>query len=141
MEKVAILLMVLAAAIIAGLGTAHLWLTFRGPKLLPRDRSVQQAMQGSSLHITQQTTVWRAWLGFNASHSLGAMLFGLIYGYLALRHADWLFASVFLLGLGLLFLLSFWLLARLYWFRTPLLGISLALVLYLSSLALTWLRP
>ena len=27
--------------------------------------------------ITPQTTLWRAWIGFNASHSLAAILFGL----------------------------------------------------------------
>lgn len=133
--------MTMAAAIIALLGTAHLWLTFRGPKLLPRDPELQRAMSAGTLRITAQTSVWRAWIGFNASHSLGAMLFGLVYGYLALQHARMLFDSAFLLGLGLLALSGYWLMARAYWFRTPLLGISLSLVLYLCSLSIALLRP
>ena len=28
--------------------------------------------------ITKETTVWRCWVGFNASHSMGLMLYGLI---------------------------------------------------------------
>src|SRR5438046_6957052 len=30
--------------------------------------------------------MWRAWVGFNASHSMGAMLFGLVFAFLALAH-------------------------------------------------------
>jgi hypothetical protein len=31
--------------------------------------------------------MWKAWIGFNASHAYGAIFFGLIYGYLALEHS------------------------------------------------------
>ena len=48
--------------------------------------------------------MWRAWVGFNASHSYGAIFFGLVYGYLALAHGALLFASPYLLGVGLLLL-------------------------------------
>ena len=44
------------------------------------------AMEQGTLFITRETTVWRANLGFNASHSLGLITFGLVYGYLALAH-------------------------------------------------------
>ncbi|MGH8438391.1 MAG: LIC_13387 family protein [Pseudomonas sp.] len=86
--------------------------------------------------ISGQTTVWRAWLGFNASHSLGAMLFGLIYGYLALAAPQALLQDGFLLALGLLYLASMTLLARRYWFNIPLIGISLALALFLAAIIL-----
>ena len=36
--------------------------------------------------------MWRAWVGFNATHSLGLILFGALYGYLATRHSAWLFS-------------------------------------------------
>jgi hypothetical protein len=128
-------ILILASAIIVGLlGTAHLLLTFRGPKLLPQDATLVESMKSGYLRITRQTTIWRAWIGFNASHSLGAMLFGLVYGYLALEHPAFLFESVFLQVLGLLVLGSYLVLARTYWFITPIAGISLALASYVAGL-------
>lgn len=131
-------LMALSAAILGLLGMAHLVLTFRGPKLLPRDRSLREAMERVSPVITTQTTIWRCWMGFNASHSLGAMLFGLVYGYLALVHGEVLFGSTFLLVVGLAMVGGFVLLARLYWFVTPLAGASLSLLFYLASVGVAW---
>jgi len=66
------------------LGSIHLLYTFWGPKLLPRDPGLVDAMKASTLVITRETTVWKAWIGFNATHSVSLMLFGLLYGYLAL---------------------------------------------------------
>ncbi|MES2048788.1 MAG: hypothetical protein V4447_10335 [Pseudomonadota bacterium] len=83
--------------------------------------------------ISRQTTMWRAWIGFNASHSAGAMMFGLVYAYLAMFHFDLLGLSSFLSILGGLFIFSFLVLARLYWFRIPLIGIGISLVLYLTG--------
>ena len=45
--------------------------------------------------------MWRAGIGFHASHSAGAMLFSLAYAYLALEPTQLLFKSPFLLTLGL----------------------------------------
>ena len=74
--------------------------------------------------------MWRAWVGFNASHSYGAILFGAVWAYLALAHPAFLFQSVFLLALGLVVLLGYVVLARVYWFSIPFRGILLATVLY-----------
>ena len=131
------ILILISATIIGLLGTAHLILTYRGPKLLPREPSVKESMERVHPRITSQTTMWRAWLGFNASHSLGAMLFGAVYGYLALQQPALLFGSTFLQVLGLLVLVAYVLMARAYWFRTPLAGTSLALACYVVALALS----
>jgi hypothetical protein len=129
-------LILISASIVGLLGSAHLLLTFFGPKLRPRDPALQMQMQQVHPVITRQTTMWRAWLGFNASHSLGAMLFGLLYGRLALVHPALLFDDVWLLGGGLAFLLSYLILAIRYWFITPLIGVSLALLGYLAGAGL-----
>lgn len=68
---------------------------------MPRDPALQARMREVSPVISRETTMWKAWIGFNASHGLGAVLFGLVYGYLALAHPAVLFQSAFLLGLGL----------------------------------------
>jgi hypothetical protein len=132
------ILMAVSAAIIGLLGLAHLYLTFSGPQLLPRDRSLKDAMGQVSPVLTTHTTIWKMWIGFNASHSMGAILFGLSYGYLALAHGDLLFQSVFLQVLGLAMLAGFVVLAKVYWFSAPLVGCTLSLILYLISVGVAW---
>lgn len=124
------------AAIVGLMGLVHLVLTYRGPKLLPRDRSVVAAMDSTAPVISPRTTLWRMWIGFNVTHSMSLILFGLIYGYLALARPDVLFASDFLQAVGAATLLALVVLARRYWFETPLAGATAALLLYLAGLLL-----
>lgn len=127
-----------SAAVILLLGLAHLLFTFRGPAFLPRDRTLKARMEEAAPVISLETTMWKAWIGFNASHSVGAILFGAVYAYLALLHPAILAASGFLLALGLITLCGYLALARHYWFRTPFRGILLALVLYVAALFALW---
>jgi len=132
------MLIAVSAAVILLLGLLHLLYTFHGPKLQPRDPVLLARMREVSPVITRQTTMWKAWVGFNASHSFGAILFGVVYGYLSLVHAAFLFQSTFLLLLGLALLLAYALLAKSYWFSIPLRGILLATVLYAAALLVIW---
>jgi len=136
MSSIPSALLAASAAIVLLLGLAHLLYTFVGPKLLPRDQALQVRMQEVSPVITRQTTMWKAWIGFNASHSFGLILFGAGYGDLTLAHGDFLFASGFLLSLGFILLLGYVFLAARYFFRIPLLGVVLATVLYAVAVAL-----
>jgi hypothetical protein len=113
------MLIVASAAIIFTLGALHLWYTFRGNKLHPRDTSLRERMEQTPLVLTRQTTMWRAWVGFNASHSYGALLFGAVYGYLAIVHGAFLLQSRFLLVLGLVALVAYAFLGKRYWFSIP----------------------
>ncbi len=81
--------------------------------------------------------MWRAWVGFNASHSMGLILFGLVFGYLALAHAELLFRSAFLLVVGLAMLVGFVVLSKVYFFSVPLAGVSISLACYVASIALS----
>lgn len=131
-----IIAMLISAIIVALLGAGHLVLTLWGPKLLPRDRDLRLAMERVHPVITTQTTIWRAWMGFNVSHSMGAIMFGFFYGYLAIAHPEVLFSSVPLQLFGLVTLVAYLVLARLYWFISPLLGIGVSLACYVLSLVL-----
>lgn len=139
MSTIASSLVAVSAAIILLLGFIHLLYTFYGPKLLPRDPELQTRMQQVSPVITSQTTMWKTWVGFNASHSLGLILFGTVYGYLALAHGGFLFRSLFLLSFGLIVLLGYVCLAKLYFFRIPFLGGLLAIFLYGLALIVSWI--
>ena len=95
-------------------------------------------MQEVSPVISGKMSMWEAWVGFNASHSFGAMLFGLVYGYLALAQSAVLFSSWFLLAVGLALLAGCVFLGSRYWFSTPLRGIVLSTALYVSGLLAHW---
>lgn len=127
-----------SAAIILLLGLVHLLYTFHGRKLHPRDAAFEAQMRVVHPVLTRKTTMWKAWVGFNASHSFGAILFGLVYGYLALLHSAFLFQSSFLLGLGLLLLTGYVFLGWRYWFSVPFRSIVVATICYVIALTLLW---
>jgi hypothetical protein len=131
------ILMVLSASIIFTLGVVHLVYTFWGPKLTPRDPALQISMSQISPVITKETTIWRCWVGFNASHSMGLILFGLVFGFLALAHDQLLFQSPFLLVVGLAMLGGFVVLCKVYFFSAPLTGVCISLACYIASIALS----
>ena len=131
------ILMVLSASILFTLGVVHFVYTFWGSKLTPRDPALEVSMSQVSPVITKETTMWRAWVGFNVSHSMGLILFGLVFGFLALAHGQLLFRSPFLLVVGLAFLVGFVVLCKFYFFRVPLMGISISLACYVASIALS----
>jgi len=87
--------------------------------------------------MTNETTIWRCWVGFNASHSLGLILFGLVFGYLALAHGELLFRSPVLLVVGLAMLGALVVLCKVYFFSWPLTGVSISLACYVASIALS----
>ena len=114
----------------------HLFYTFRGPLLHPSDPDLMARMMAVSPVMTRETTMWRAWVGFNATHSFGLILFGALYGYLAIRHCEVLLRSWFLLALGLALLLGYSVIARLYFFSAPFRGVLLAAALYLLGIVM-----
>ena len=123
-----------SAGVVLLLGFLHLLYTFRGPKLHPRDPDLTARMMTVSPVISRETTMWRVWIGFNASHSFGLILFGALYGYFAMYHSAFLFHSWFLLTLGFALLLGYAVLAKVYWFRGPFRLIVLAGGLYLLGI-------
>ena len=138
MKAIAPALVTASAVIVLLLGLAHLLYTFHGPRLWPRGGELKARMQEVSPVITRQTTMWKAWIGFNASHSHGLILFGATYGYLALGHGAFLFQSVFLLSLGLIGLCGYVFLAQRYFFRFPLRAVIVATLLYGIALVANW---
>jgi hypothetical protein len=131
------ILMVLSASIVFTLGVVHLVYTFWGLMLTPRDPALQISMSQIAPVITNETTMWRCWMGFNASHSMGLILFGLVFGFLALAHDQLLFHSPFLLVVGLAMLGSLVVLCKVYFFSAPLTSISISLACYVASIALS----
>jgi hypothetical protein len=68
-------------SIFAVIGTLHALYTLldmkRPRRLVPDDPAVMQAMASTGVRMTRgQTTMWRAWVGFNFTHSIGLVMFG-----------------------------------------------------------------
>jgi hypothetical protein len=126
-------LMAASAGILLVLGAIHLVYTFSGPQLKPRDQALQIAMTQISPVLTRETTMWKVWVGINASHSMGAILFGLIYGYLALAHSEIVFRSHFLLLVGLAMVGGLLVLGKVYWFSVPFWSTCVAFACYAAS--------
>ena len=136
MTAAAKILILLGASIFGVLGSIHFVYTFFGDKLLPRDRGVIDAMKSTTLTLTRETTIWDAWIGFNASHSLGALLLAAFYLLLAGLHMDVLERSKSLLVVGILAGLVYVWLAYSYWFRIPFAGVTIATACFIAALIL-----
>ncbi len=133
------ILLTTGSVIIGVLGLMHLLYTFRSNKFEPRDPDLGRRLREISPVLTAETTMWKAWIGFNASHSLGAILFAVFYGYLALFRLNFLLSSPFLVTLSLITLGSYVLLAKVYWFKIPLAGITISTVLFLAGYLLAFM--
>jgi hypothetical protein len=112
------------------MGSLHAVYTFldirRPRRLIPQDPDVALAMTASSLRMSRGgTTMWRAWVGFNFSHSLGVIFFGaLCISVGASLGAVIVPAWVLLILAAIAFIylaISFH-----YWFLSPTVGIAVA---------------
>jgi hypothetical protein len=120
----------LGGGIFVLLGTLHALYTFldinRPRRLVPQDPAVALSMAASPVRLARGgTTMWRAWVGFNFSHSIGAILFGGLcifagaaLGTVALPS----YSLLILVAISLIYLV----LSVLYWFRVPTAGIAVA---------------
>jgi hypothetical protein len=130
-------LMVVSASIVFTLGVIHFVYTFWGQQLTPRDYTLQISMSQISPVMTKETTMWRCWVGFNASHSMGLILFGLFFGFLAVARSQLLFQSPFLIIVGLAMLGGIVVLCKLYFFSAPFAAMSVSLACYIASIMLS----
>lgn len=132
-------LLSLGGGIFVLLGFLHALYTFldiRNPRrIVPDDPAVAAAMAASKVRLARGgTTMWRAWVGFNFSHALGAVLFGILCivvgaNLQSLAVPPWvllLFVAISALYLAL---------GVLYWFRIPIGGLAIAT----ACLLIAWL--
>jgi len=122
------------------LGGLHLVFTLRdtrAPKILaPRSVDVLKGMQADPLRLTGETTVWRAWIGFNITHSLAVFLTGALTLYLAAKYPSLLEADIVFRWAAPFLAWVYVILARKYWFSRPFYGAMLAAVLMTAAAVL-----
>jgi len=119
-------LLIVGSLIFGLLGSIHLIYTFLSNKFDPYNIDVKLAMESTSPVLSKETSIWRAWVGFNASHSYGAILIALFFVPLSVFHNEMiqnsLWFSILPTAIGICYLV----LATTYWFKIPVIGISLA---------------
>jgi hypothetical protein len=123
------ILLTFAGTLILLMGSGHFALTLRDvwkpSAFTPADDSVRLAMQRSQLRFNSRINLWDSWLGFNLSHSMGAMMFGGALLFAALAHLDAFLHSPLLQMAALLIPAVYLAVALRFWFWGPVLGISI----------------
>lgn len=130
-------LLAIGGGIFVVLGCLHALYTLldiRHPRrIVPDDPAVAAAMVVSKVRLARGgTTMWKAWVGFNFSHSLGAVLFGALCVFTGMNFASsavpqW--ALPLFVLIGTLYLI----LGVRYWFRIPIAGIAIATACFLAA--------
>jgi hypothetical protein len=101
--------------------------------LSPRDPALREAMSSATVLLTRRTNLWLAWVGFNLSHSLGAVLFGVVVFLIGRSPASFQAQGSVFLPLAVVVSGIYLRLGLCYWFRTPILGIAFAAACFVAS--------
>lgn len=135
-------LVVIGGSIFLLLGALHGILTLRDLKdprtFTPRDPELRKAMQQASIAIHPTTNLWKAWMGFNLSHSLGLVLFGGAFLYVGICAPAAFDASALLQGCAVGVSAIYLVLALLFWFSKPAIGAGLALACFVVAAILAY---
>jgi hypothetical protein len=133
------ILLILGGAVFGVLGALHAIYTLldlRNPRwLVPVDPSVAHAMANSAVRLSRGgTDMWRAWIGFNFSHSLGVLLFAALAVWAGLR-INTLPVAIMpaLILIGSVYLV----LALRYWFRIPAIGVAIGIGCFAAAWVLS----
>lgn len=95
-------------------------------------------MEASSTILTDKLTMWKSWVGFNATHSSGAMFTGVVNFYLAYRYFNLLQTDIFFPIITLLMMGFYVWVAWKYWFKTVLILLSVSLLLFVIAAILMY---
>lgn len=125
------------SVILVILGSTHLYYTFFTDKFSSLNGKVIEEMKASSPILTQELTMWKAWIGFNGSHSSGVVFIGLINYYLAHRYFAFLQSDHYFFLFTMLTVSFYVWLAKEYWFAVPFIGVSTTLICFAVSYILT----
>ena len=130
----------IGSVVIALMGSLHLRITFFSDKLFPRNKKLVDEMNVSPLILTTKSTMWKSWIGFNATHSSGVLFIGLINFYSAVNYFEMLRSDKFIAAFTILTIGFYAWVAKKYWFKTVLAGILIAWICFISSYVLMLIK-
>ncbi|MFT5677249.1 MAG: hypothetical protein ACI808_003201 [Paraglaciecola sp.] len=132
-----IMFLALGCLIFILLGSIHWRSVLYTNKFEPEDNAILDMMKNNNSKITDQTSIWNGLTGFHISHSLGLIIFGVLYITLAIDNPDYLFSSIILKTYLLVLPVIYILLAQKYWFSLPRNGFIIGFVLIILSVVLS----
>ncbi|MEO8146739.1 MAG: hypothetical protein ABI723_03825 [Bacteroidia bacterium] len=116
------------------LGMVHVIIALKDIKdpraFTPINDNVRKQMMVSPLRFTDKTTMWKAWLGFNISHGLGAFVFGLFLQLLVIQNP---LCLIWLTPLAVCISAIYLWLSLKFWFNKPTIGIATGLLFLLLA--------
>jgi hypothetical protein len=128
------------SAIFFVLGAIHLYYTFFTTKFDPRNKDLISGMKDIAMRLTDETTMWKAWKGFNASHSASALFIGLVNALLAVKYFYIIEDSFIFPFLTIVTSVFYLWLAKKYWFSIPFYGLLIATACFIISPVLSFFR-
>jgi hypothetical protein len=137
-----VLLIVVSGSIFLLFGALHGALTLRDLRhpqaFTPPDAALRLAMQQSTIRLDPSINLWRAWLGFNLTHSLGLVMFGGALLHVGLSAPAAFATSVALqavaIGIAAIYLVVSWN----YFFVRPTIGSAVGLGCLVLAGLLAW---
>lgn len=134
-------LIIAGSAIFLLLGTLHGLLTFRDLRqpraFTPADSVLRAAMQQSAIALHPKINLWRAWMGFNLSHSLGIVMFGAAFLYLGILDPSLFSRSLLLQACAIAISASYLLMSLRFWFSRPAIGSAASMTCFILATVLS----
>jgi hypothetical protein len=103
--------------------------------LSPADPALAEAMARGRVLMTRRVDLWSGWVGFNLSHSLGAVAFGAFVLLLGRSAESFAGQAAYAVPLAAAVSGAFLAIGVRYWFRTPIVGCAFAF----GCFALSWI--
>jgi hypothetical protein len=134
---------IIASSIFVLLGLVHGVLTLKdisNPRTFtPLDAALREAMQKSAIAIHPNTNLWRAWLGFNLSHSLGIIFFGGTFLCIGIYQPSLFIQSLILQVCATVVSAIYVVLSVKFWFINPAIGSGVALTCFSFATLLSYI--
>jgi len=110
----------------------------RSPRAFtPADPALRGAMQQSSLRFHPDFNLWRAWLGFNLTHSVGLVIFGFACLHVGVFEPGLFVSSLLIQAVAVLASAAYFLVSLKFFYSRPVIGSAIGLACFLAAAGLT----
>lgn len=98
--------------------------------LSPVDPTLVESMARSKILLSSRQDVWRAWVAFNLTHSLGLLLLGLVVVMAGRTPVSFAHYAAVVVPLAVVFSLAYLSVGVAYLYRIPTIALGLSVVLF-----------
>lgn len=136
------LFVIIGAGIFVLLGALHALYAFQDlekPRnFTPRDENLRHAMQESGVALHPEINLWKAWMGFHFSHSLGLLMFGGAFLYIGVFYPQLFAQSALLKTCSVLIPAVYLLLSLNFWFSKPTIFAAISMSCFILAAILSF---